>query len=142
MRNFLALRFFVVFALGTNACNAKIENTNGSGATLNDKKIEVYYFHFTRRCLTCNTVEKVTENALNEYFSEKVEKGEVVFTSVNLDEEEGKEIGKELEVAAQKLLIVTGDEKVDITNIAFMNARSNPDKLKTKIKETIENMLQ
>ena len=38
-------------------------------------------------------------------------------------------------------LFVKGDQKVDLTTDGFMNARSNPDKLKEKIKETVDSLL-
>jgi len=37
-------------------------------------------------------------------------------------------------------LILKGDKAVDLTNFAFMNARTKPEKLKAKIKDTIDKM--
>lgn len=101
-----------------------------------DKGVEVYYFHFSRRCATCKTVEEVTKNAVNELYGEKVP-----FTAVNLDEPEGEKKGEEIGVNSQSLLIVSGDTKIDITSEGFMNARSNPDKLKQVIKEKTDPLL-
>jgi len=36
------------------------------------KKIEVYYFHFTRRCMTCTNVEKASNEAVDHQYAEKV----------------------------------------------------------------------
>ena len=33
---------------------------NGSPSVAPAKKVDVFYFHFTRRCMTCNNVEKVS----------------------------------------------------------------------------------
>jgi len=99
-------------------------------------KVEVYYFHYTRRCATCNSVESVAKETVAEYF-----KNVAVFADYNLDETEGEAKGKTVGAESQSLLIISGDKKIDLTNEAFMNARSNPDKLKAIIKEKIEDLL-
>ena len=38
-----------------------------------ESKVEAYYFHNTRRCMTCNTVEKVTKESLKELYGDKIE---------------------------------------------------------------------
>lgn len=98
--------------------------------------VEVYYFHYTRRCATCNAVEDVAKAAINELYAEKVS-----FASINLDEKKGEAIGQKLKVSGQTLLIVAGATKINITNEAFMNARSKPEKLKALIKEKIDPLI-
>lgn len=97
--------------------------------------IEVYYFHGTRRCDTCNAVEKVTREALIQYFGDQI-----VLKSVNRDEDKNKALVKKYQVSGQALLIVKGDKKEDLTNMAFMNAERSPYRLKNKIKETIDKL--
>ena len=46
-----------------------------------------------------------------------------------------------MDVSGQTLLIVSGDTKINITNEGFMNAHSNPEKLKQIIKEKIDLLL-
>lgn len=106
------------------------------------KKIEVYYFHFTRRCMTCNNVEKVSKEAVEQQFAEKVKAGEITFKSVNLDETEGEAIGAKLKVEGQTLLIVSGDKRVDLTEKGFLYANNSPEKLKAEIKKAIDSMLK
>jgi hypothetical protein len=106
------------------------------------KKIEVYYFHFTRRCMTCNNVEKVSKEAVEQQYAEKVKTGEIFFKSINLDEKEGEAIGSKLKVEGQTLLIVSGDKRVDLTDKGFMYANNSPDKLKAEIKKAIDEMLK
>jgi hypothetical protein len=108
--------------------------TTTSVATKDD--VKVYYFHFTRRCLTCQAVENVTKEALEEYYGNKV-----TFTGLNLDETDGVEKGKVLGIDGQTLIIVSGDTKINLTNEGFMYARANPDKLKSLIKEKVDSLL-
>jgi hypothetical protein len=52
-----------------------------------------------------------------------------------------KSLIEKYKVGGQTLLIIKGDKVVNITNDAFMNARTNPDKLKAKIKLTVDSMI-
>ncbi len=106
------------------------------------KKVEVYYFHFTRRCMTCNNLEKVSKEAVEQQYAEKVKAGEISFKSVNLDDKEGEAIGAKLKVEGQTLLIVSGDKRVDLTDKGFMYANESPGKLKAEIKKAVDDMLK
>ena len=110
---------------------------NYSGAQKPQKSadVKVYYFHSTHRCETCMAVEDVTKEALKQYYGDQV-----AFKSINSEEDKDNPLIKKLQVSGQTLLVLKGDKSEDLTNFAFMNARTNPDKLKAKIKETIEKM--
>ncbi|MBN1598456.1 MAG: hypothetical protein JW894_09185 [Bacteroidales bacterium] len=132
----IKLMFFALVALYINSsCSAQTNKKEEIKLSQADK-VEVHYFHYTRRCATCNAVESVSKKAIAELYGDKVS-----FTDYNLDEDIGKTKGDELEVSGQTLLIVAGDTKINITNEGFMNARSNPDKLKAIIKEKIDPLL-
>lgn len=98
--------------------------------------VQAYYFHATRRCATCQAVESVTKDALKEYYGNKV-----AFTPINREEEKDNPMIEKYKVSGQTLLIIKGDNVVNLTNDAFLNARTNPDKLKAKIKSTVDSMI-
>ncbi len=100
-------------------------------------KVEVYYFHNTRRCATCNAVEDVTKAALNEYYSDQLKSGIVKFESLNLEEDEGKAVAEKLNVSGQSLIIIKDGKQKDLTNSAFMYAKTKPEKLRGKIHKVI-----
>lgn len=126
-----------ILALSLNfSCTAQADNNPGNTLLSQAKDIEVYYFHYTRRCVTCRDVEIVSGEAVKELYGDRVP-----FFEVNLDETEGKEKAKELGISGQTLLIVNGDKKINITNEGFMYARSNPEKLKLIISDHITPML-
>ncbi len=125
----------IVFTMNVSCSSQSGESDERTKAAEPDK-VEVYYFHYTRRCATCNAVESVSKEAVAELYGDKVS-----FAGYNLDEPEGESKGKELGVAGQSLLIVSGNTKINITNEGFMNARSNPDKLKEIIKRKIDPLL-
>ncbi|MCW3806613.1 nitrophenyl compound nitroreductase subunit ArsF family protein [Plebeiibacterium marinum] len=101
---------------------------------ISDAKVQVYYFHATRRCATCEAVEKVTKETIDENFLE-----DVAFVSINREKEE--KLVEKFKVSGQTLLIVCGDKIVDLTKEAFLNARTNPDKFAGKLKTAIETYL-
>lgn len=104
--------------------------------TQTNAKLTVYYFHATRRCATCNAVESVAKKALKEYYGDKVS-----FASINREKEKDNPLIKQYKISGQTLIIIKGDKAVNLTNYAFMNARTNPEKLKAKIKTTIDSMI-
>jgi hypothetical protein len=103
---------------------------------------EVYYFHYSRRCTTCQTVEKVAQESLSSLYPEAVKSGDIVFKSVNLEEKANKDLVKKMKVQGQSLIIANGKEQVDIVDKAFMYAVSAPEKLKAEMKSHIEKYLK
>jgi hypothetical protein len=132
--NFLIV---MIMALGMNSsCSAQSEKKDQHQQLSEAKDVEVFYFHYTRRCETCQAVEMETNKAIVELYGEQVH-----FAGLNLDEPEGTKKAKELGVNGQTLLIVSGDTKINITNEGFLYARSNPDKLKQIISDKITPLL-
>jgi hypothetical protein len=134
----------LAFASSLLSCNTgntttPVDSSVSSGTA---KKIEVYYFHFTRRCATCNAVETIAVDALKEYFPDKVKSGEITFLSVNLEEDNSKAIAKKLKVEGQQLLFVCNGKIIDITDTGFMYALNSPEKLKAEVKKTVDLLLK
>ena len=104
-------------------------------------QIDVYYFHFSRRCATCLEVEKVTRESLESLFPDQVKKGEISFQSINLDEKEGEALGEKYDIEGQTLIVICGDERVNLTDKGFLYANSRPGKLKAEIKKAVDDVL-
>jgi hypothetical protein len=105
--------------------------------SVEETAITAYYFHATRRCATCQAVEKVSKEYIEENYA-----GKVSFVSINREEEQNSELVKKYEIAGQTLLIVIGEEVINLTNEAFLNARTSPEKLQEVIKSTIDARLK
>lgn len=134
---------FLVVALGViiaTSCNGQNNSKKEVAATKGDK-VESYYFHFTGRCVTCKTVEAEAKKNIETLYPEQVKSGKVTFQAINLDEGSSKELAEKLGISGQTLLIVSGNQKFNITTDGFMYARSNPDKFKQIIKEKIDKLL-
>lgn len=128
----------VLSLLASISCSAK-DNTAAAAAS---NKVEVYYFHYTRRCMTCNTVESETKKALSELYPAQMQSGAITFKSVNLDEDASKALADKCQASGQNLLVVSGTSRTDLTNQAFMNAVNDPGKLKAEIKKTIDPLIK
>ncbi len=145
MKKIISTLSFVLFvgvvSISAQCCNrATAENsTSTKVACVENQKsgeVKAYYFHTTRRCATCQAVEAVSMEAIKEYYGDKIS-----FESINIEEENSTELVKKYKISGQTLIIVNGDKKVDLTNDAFLNARTNPDKLKSKLKATIDSLM-
>ncbi len=134
MRKTMMLSIALIMFMGIWSCNAQTEKKDPS--TNASAKVEAYYFHFSSRCVTCNTVESEAIASIKSLYGDKVS-----FQSINLDDESSKALAKKLQVAGQSLLIVKGDTKINITNEGFMYARNNPEKFKLIIKEKVDGLL-
>lgn len=132
-------------ALALFACkNQKPEDQTGENQkteTLVSDDIQVFYFHNTKRCATCNAVENETKLALEMLYPEQVEAGTIEFQSLNLEEQEGETMAESLQVSGQTLLIVKGEARVNLTNDGFMNARTNPAQFHEILRNTIDELL-
>jgi hypothetical protein len=134
MKQIVMLSFAFVMIMGNWSCNAQTNKKDVK--TVASTKVEVYYFHFTSRCVTCKTVEAEAKADIESLYG-----GKVTFQAINLDDESSKAIAEKLQIAGQTLLIVKGDTKINLTNEGFMYARNNPEKLKSIIKEKVDPLL-
>lgn len=139
----LFISFFFILSVATGfaqCCNKKVKECEtavvaASVATNDVPAIKAYYFHATRRCATCQAVESVTQEALKEYYGT-----EIPFQSINREEDSKNPLLEKYKVSGQTLLIIKGDKVVNLTNEAFLNARTNPAKFKAKLKSTIDSI--
>lgn len=111
--------------------------TEGNESSKEREDVEVYYFHGSRRCVTCKAVESVTEQAIKELYGKTV-----IFRSVNLEESRDSDLVQKYKVNGQTLLVTKGKSSVNLTNYAFMNAKTDANRVKLKLKSTIDLMLK
>jgi hypothetical protein len=121
------------------SCNNQ-GNKKEVAQAISTSTVNVYYFHFTRRCATCMAVEENARKAVEALYPNEVKTGEYSFTSLNLDEASAKEIADKLGVGGQSLMVVRGDKKIDITSAAWLAAHDS-DKMKVEIKSGIDKVL-
>lgn len=136
-RFIIAILLFVPFI----SCSAQPSEKETAASDNNSDKIEAYYFHFTARCVTCNTIEAKTKENIESLYPNLFKQGLITFQSINLDDSDTGPLAKRLGVSGQTLLIVKGDKKVNLTNEGFMYAVVKPEKFKEIINEKVDGLL-
>ena len=135
MRKFFLISILLITMVGIS-CNAQTNQKPASPVSKNGN-IEVYYFHMTTRCVTCKTVEAEARKNVEMLYADQLKSGKISFTALNLEEATGKSMGEKLGVNSQTLLIVKGDQKINITNEGFLYAVSQPQKFTEVMKSKI-----
>lgn len=136
----LKLTILMLVTISLSACKTQTSQDQKSVVS-NTEELQVYYFHFTKRCATCNAVENETKLALEMFFADQVKEGKIAFISLNLEEEDGKDMANQLKVSGQTLLLVKGKAMVNLTNEGFMNARTKPDMFHDVLRTQIVKLL-
>jgi hypothetical protein len=140
MRKFLLMSFMFLALVGITCVAQTIQKSASTVSSNGD--IEVYYFHMTTRCATCKTVEAEARKNVEMLYADQVKKGKISFTALNLEEATGKSMGEKLGVNSQTLLIVKGDQKINITNEGFLYAVSQPQKFTEVMKSKIDPLIK
>lgn len=141
MKKLMSLSILTILVATFSSLNSFAVEKKTKTVVTKTTKIEVYYFHYTRRCITCNAVESVTKETIAEMYPAQFKKGLITFTSVNLDEKNSKTIAEKCKAEGQALLVISAGKRVDLTDKGFMYAKSSPEKLKAEIKKTIDALL-
>lgn len=135
----------IVLCMGMIACsNSNVRNESKAEKQVKKDIVEVLYFHGKKRCATCMAIEEGTKDLMESTFAEKLKNGKLVLKSVDITEEET--LADKYEVSWSSLIIVDYDkngkeEVANLTEFAFGNARTNPDKFKKGVAEQINRML-
>lgn len=133
-----------VFVIGLMSCGNS-EHTANVKSPEKDR-VEVIYFHSKQRCATCMAIEKNTTELVNSMFADELEKGSVVFKSVDISTPEGEAIADKYEVTWSSLFVnkwKDGKEsRNNMTEFGFGNARKDPDGFKKGLAEKIRQLLK
>ena len=109
----------------------------------NENYVEILYFHGKQRCATCVAIEENTKQLIEERFSEQISKGELVFKTIDINENET--LADKYEITWSSLLVVDNENEKeiveDLTNFAFTNALNSPEEFKEGVSKQINNML-
>ncbi len=122
--------------------NGQTAKKSAAPAVSKSAKVEVYYFHYTRRCVTCQAIEDEAKKAIPSLYPNQYKSKKISFIAVNLDKKESKALAATCKAEGQSLLVVRGNKRIDLTEQAFLYARSNPEKLKQTLKQTIDPLIK
>ena len=134
---FLFIIELLLFSLGSCSAqgNQQTENSNKESTF---EKVQVYYFHGTRKCVTCKAIGQVSKELVeNKYGDNK----KVEFIEIDYDVPGNEELVKKFEVASSGLYVYNGKDDINLTSFAFQYAKNDPNKLRKKLIKIIEKNL-
>ena len=122
----------MVFVLTSFAQDSKtVEEKVDSKEVVN---VEVYYFHGTRRCETCKAVGNVSKGVVEDKYGDNEN---VSFIEIDFDQPGNEDLVEKFEVTSSSLYVYNQTDLINLTTYAFQYAKTNPDKLRNKLKSTI-----
>jgi len=136
MKKLISIAIIAIVTLSFFSANS--QTVKATKAISKPSKVEVHYFHYTRRCVTCQAVEAETQKSILALYPLQVKKGQITFKSINLDDKSSEAIAAKCKAEGQSLLITSSNKRVDLTDAAFMYAKSNPEKLSAELKKVID----
>lgn len=126
----------LMMSMLTVACaqNSKKQNIVSNSI---DDVVEILYFHGKQRCATCRAIEEQTRKVVTEYNNSKVK---LYVIDISLKENES--IVEKYEVAWSTLILVKDNLRIDLTDMAFSYARTQPEEFCRQLKSEIKKIQQ
>ncbi len=106
-------------------------------STAESDGIEVLYFHGKQRCATCIAIERQTKQAVEELSDNRL-----TMRTIDISKKENESIVEKYEVAWSSLIVVKGDNVLNLTDLGFSLARNNPDGFRERLKSEIKQLLK
>jgi len=141
------LNLLVILSISFFACNSggtEDQNQTDSITTAVNQnlKLQVYYFHATNRCATCQSIEDNVKKVIENNFKDQVAKGEINFKVLCVDDDANKPLAEKYEAAGAALHLVkyeNGKElDNDLTEFAFFNIHKENDVFLNSLRDTMQ----
>ena len=134
----MALILFSIAAMVVRELNSRHEDT--TAVSVPADAVVVYYFHGTQRCMTCNRIEELTKQAVQENFADQLADGKIVFRSVNVDDPAKEHYIRDFQLSTRTVVMQKGDryEKFD----QIWNLVREPEQFMQYIGNGLERMLK
>lgn len=138
MKKTILFLMIVLAFVGCRQGGKTTSNDATSKSSAETNIVNVYYFHGKQRCKTCIAVGNVAQETIKKDFGGNKN---VRFTEVNTSEKANEDLAEKYQVTWNALIIVKGDDAVDITEEAFATANENPETLANRIKDEVNSRL-
>ncbi len=79
------------------------------------EKLEVYYFHRTARCYSCNTAGEYISSLINDKYSQEVRDGKIIFGQLDVQKSENRNIARKFQATGSSLYfnrIIDGKDNI------------------------------
>lgn len=68
-------------------------------------KVEVFLFHATNRCFSCETIGQWAGETVNEYYPSEIQAGRIEFREINIDLPENRDLAEKFQASGSALFI-------------------------------------
>lgn len=141
----LSIMISILFACNQAAPNKETEQKENVVTENPNLKLQIYYFHATNRCPTCNSIEENVKKVIESDYKNELDKGIINFTALNIDEIQNKALAVKYLAYGSALHLVqidNGNERDnDLTDFAFSYSRNKPEFFIEGINDTINYFL-
>jgi hypothetical protein len=144
-KKLLEMKFYMIlFLLLCISCQSNTSKKEVNGKNDLSAKVEVYYFHQKKGCLTCKAIGKLSKNFVLNKFGDK--SNQVSYHDINVSEKENQSLVDKFEVNWSGLYILAhtakGEVRENLTEFAFMYAITKPDTINQVLTNKINNYLK
>lgn len=105
----LTQSIFIVMVMTCSGCQQRQANNTSTSSDINGLKAEptviVYYFHGTRRCFSCITVETNAAQVIEDNFQQQITDGSLMWMPLNMDEPGNKELTEKFGIITNTLVV-------------------------------------
>jgi len=131
----------ILFIAAITGCrqNDRTAEINIAEITGDTTVVNVLYFRVKQRCETCNAVAGVTKKTIE---TEYAGNSKVRYIEIENSLKTNEALVEKYEVIWNALIIVKGDNVVDITQRAFLNAVNKPQILENLIKDEVDRRIK
>ncbi len=113
-------------SLSLASCADEQMNTEKTSASLNIdiaiaqskvsekiERIEIIDFHGARRCFSCQTIERLARETLEENFQKEMESGKITFQLINIEKPKNREIVQKFQARGSSLFVNVIENRKD-----------------------------
>ncbi len=134
MRLFIILTFLCLFIVSVLIADEE--------SLVSNPYLNVYYFRSNFRCSNCYKIEEYTKEAMEKYFQDKLESGEIVYRVINIDEEENAYFVDDYQLYTKSVVLskLRNGEEVEYKNLQKVwEYLNDQEKFHSYIKEEVYN---
>lgn len=137
------LLIFVFVSIGFALGKHSVKNVPQAADNKSRTAIQVYYLHSSFRCVTCNTIEKMTKELLEKQFKKELDSGMMLFSEVDFQENE--ELAKQFGIISSCVVVAAmkDGQVIDFRRLdEVWTLMSNPTAFDKYISDAIDAMRQ
>jgi len=148
IKNFFILIIVTIFFVACTQSSHKINKEQLKSEITQDSnlKLQIYYFHTTHRCPTCNSIEDNIKQVLESYFKNEIEQGIINFSVLNVEDAENRGLVEKYQAVSAALHLISIQDGVekdnDLTIYAFSHSRRQPEIFLQGMRDTINSFIK